>query len=174
MIRGILSFAVVALSFCSAAHAQARNKIDCNAQFQFSQRTYGVKADILKKVGLEVNVDAKVQAALDNWTTLALQQMRALCDTYKRNTEATFSTQQYLQELDRLRAWEMGYAEKIILSNIKLCEAQKAAATAGNKGSSSQELADAEKQVKEALTELTEASAHPPKPNIKKGPLKHE
>jgi hypothetical protein len=107
--------------------AQGHHKVDCNAQFKFSQNKLGLTADILKKVSLGLNLDPQVLAQVDKWTSVALDQQRALCDAYKANDEATFSTSLYLAKLDELRAWEIDFF-KMILSVQSLNDA------AGSKG----------------------------------------
>jgi len=148
--------------------AQDRSKIDCNATFQFSASKVGIKADILKKVGLELNVDKETLAKLTEWSSVALAQQRSLCDIYKRTNENTFSTEKYLEELDKLRAWDMEFSQKVIRSQVDLCKAKDDAAQQKGKAGTDVNLQKARTNLKEDVKELLQAKP-PALPSVGSG-----
>jgi hypothetical protein len=106
--------------FCAPSiHAQDHRRVDCNAQFKFEQSKFTISATVVKGIQGSVGIDPQVLAQLDKWTTLALDQQRALCDAYKNSSETAFPTPLYLQQLDTLRAWEIDFFKAILtLQNI--------------------------------------------------------
>jgi hypothetical protein len=111
------------LLVASVSGAQTRNKIDCKAQFKFSQTKIGFSVDVLKKIAGTVNLDPQTLGQVDKWTTVVLSQQLALCDAFKNGTEQTFPTTTYLAKLNELQLWEIDFF-KLILTSQNLTEAK--------------------------------------------------
>jgi hypothetical protein len=159
-IRRLLLITSLFLGFLSGASAvHAARKINCDGQFAFEKAKLDLTADILKKITVDLKKDNTTLAKVNEWTTVVLDQQRALCDAYKASDEKTFSTEQYLIQLDKLRNWELDFF-KSVLSLTKVEDSKES-----NKAGASEEL---KKNLKSLEDNLDTLLSQTPKADIPK------
>jgi hypothetical protein len=103
-----------------SASAQSHN-VNCKEEYQFSKTQVDISADILKKISGEVKLDPQLEGKVNEWTTLALAQQGAICNAYKKSSEAQFPTTRYLEELDKLRQWDDQFLQ-MVLGYVSTCQ----------------------------------------------------
>jgi hypothetical protein len=144
--------------------AGKKHGVDCNKQFQFAQTQIKLSADYLKKITGSLELGPQVLAQMDKWTTISLDNQRALCDAYSKSTEADFPTSEYLTQLENLRAWQLDFLKIVI--TVQNVDDKKAAAAAGGKGPNDPEVAQLKNDLGDQIKGLL---ANPPKTVVPTG-----
>jgi hypothetical protein len=153
-----LSLLMVMLILGISQAAGKKHDVDCNKQFEFSKIQLKLSADVLKKITGSVDLGSQVQGQVDKWTTISLDNQRALCDAYSKSTEADFPTREYLTQLENFRAWQLDFLKIVITAqNV---DDKKAAAVAGGKGPNDPDVAQLKNDLGEQIKEFVN---NPPK-----------
>jgi hypothetical protein len=151
--------AIALIAICLPALAQDHRRVDCNAQFQFAKRQVDVSASYLQKISLSLKLPSETLAQLNVWTTVALDQQRALCDAYKTSSEAQFPTSVYLDQLAQLRSWETDFL-KLAMGAQQVTDSKAAAASSGGRGPGASAFAQEKAKLSEDIKVFL---ASPPK-----------
>ncbi len=147
MRRSCFLLAMVLTVTSVIALAQNHSKVNCDAQFKFSKAKLDITAKATANISGSVGITPQT-VPLNDWTTVILDNQRALCDAYKRSTEAQFSTADYLTKLQEQEAWELDFI-KLVVTTQDL----NAAKTGGKGGSDT--ISDLTNTVKNQITALT-------------------
>jgi len=161
LLRKMFLSTIILLVMCSQSWADKKHGVNCDKQFEFAKSQIKLTADYMSKITGSLDLGPQVLAQLDKWTTISLDNQRALCDAYSKSTESQFSTADYLKQLDDLRAWQLDFL-KIVITAQNVSDKQTVAA-AGGKGPGDPEIA----QIKTDLSaQVKSLLANPPKATI--------
>ncbi len=106
---------------CLGVAAAQNHNVNCKEEYQFTKTQVAISADILKKITGEVKLDPQLEGKVNEWTTVTLAQQGAVCNAYKKSTEAQFPTTRYLDELDKLRQWDDQFLQ-MVLGYVSTCQ----------------------------------------------------
>jgi len=142
---------------------EQKHNVNCNKEFEFSQTQVKLSVSYLQKISGSLDLTPDVLAQVDKWTTISLDNQRALCDAYSKSTETNFPTNEYLTQLQDLRAWQLDFLKIVITAqNV---DDKKAAAAAGGRGPNDPEVAqlktDLSDQIKSLLNNPAKAVVPP-------------
>lgn len=143
-------FSLICLCIPSGAFAQA-HKIDCKKLETYAQRNFAASVTAVKGIQGSFTIDPQIASKFDKFTVIMMSEESALCRTYASSDEKTFSTQQYLDELAKLRSWQLQFVQVLPLA---AAASDAKAAVAGKKAGSDPVLAKAESDLNGKLLDI--------------------